>query len=52
MLKIKDRFQKLFVSIAGSASFILYKDQLFAKKTLSAKNDRVHYHSQIVFIAV
>ena len=43
MLKIKDLFQKLLFSLAGSASCILYKDRLYTKNPISVKNDRVHF---------
>jgi hypothetical protein len=43
MLKIRDLFQKLLFSLAGGANYILYQDQLFTKKAISVKNDRVHF---------
>lgn len=42
MHKIKDLFQKLLFCTAGSASCILYKDQLYTKNPILVKNDRVH----------
>lgn len=43
MLKIKDFFRKLLFSLAGSPSYVLYKDRLYSKNPISVKNDRVHY---------
>ena len=42
MLKIKDFFRKLLFSLAGSPSYVLYKDRLYSKNPISVKNDRVH----------
>ncbi|OIN02408.1 hypothetical protein A9235_01575 [Polynucleobacter sp. MWH-Tro8-2-5-gr] len=43
MYKIKDFFQKLLFSLAGSADFILYKEQLYTKKKILVKNDRIRF---------
>ncbi len=43
MHKIKDFFQKCLFKFAGSASYILFKDQLYSKNAISVKNDRVHF---------
>ena len=43
MRKIKEFLRKLLFSAAGNANFILYKDQLYSKKKISVKNDRIHY---------
>ena len=43
MLKIRDFFRKLLFSLAGSPNYVLYKDRLYSKKSISVKNDRVHY---------
>ena len=43
MQKIKHLARKLLFSVSGNQNFILYKNQLFTKKPLSVKNDRVHF---------
>jgi hypothetical protein len=43
MQKIKHLARKLLFSISGNQNFILYKNQLFTKKPISVKNDRVHF---------
>lgn len=46
MLKIKELCRKLLFSLAGSASYILYKDQLYTKHPVLVKNDRVHFRKR------
>jgi hypothetical protein len=43
MPKIKELLQKLLFSFAGSTNYILYKDELYSKKPISVKNDRVKF---------
>lgn len=43
MQKIKHLARKLLFSVSGNQNFILYKNQLFTKKPISVKNDRVHF---------
>nr|WP_315127985.1 glycosyltransferase 61 family protein [uncultured Polynucleobacter sp.] len=43
MQKITHLARKLLFSISGKQNFILYKNQLFTKKPISVKNDRVHF---------
>jgi hypothetical protein len=46
MPKIKDLLQKLIFSFTGSASYILYKDELYSKKPILVKNDRVKFYKR------
>jgi hypothetical protein len=46
MHKIKDFLQKLLFSLAGSANFILYKNQLYTKKKILVKNDRIQFYKR------
>ena len=43
MQKIKDLLKKWLFSVSGDENFILYKDQLFTKKAILVKNDRVRF---------
>lgn len=43
MQKIKHLARKLLFSVSGNQNFILYTNQLFTKKPISVKNDRVHF---------
>lgn len=46
MHKIKDFLQKLLFLLAGSANFILYKNQLYTKEKILVKNDRVRFYKR------
>jgi hypothetical protein len=52
MHKIKDFFQKLLFSLAGSANLILYKNQLYTKKKILVKNDRVRFYKRWPFLPI
>lgn len=52
MHKIKDFFQKLLFSLAGSANFILYKNQLYAVKKMLVKNDRVRFYKRYPLLPI
>jgi hypothetical protein len=46
MLKIKELLQKILFSTSGSSNYILVRDQLYSKKSIHVKNDRVHFHKR------
>ena len=46
MHKIKDFLKKFLFSFAGSANFILYKNQLYTKKKILVKNDRIQFYKR------
>ena len=50
MHKIKDFLQKLLFSLAGSANFILYKNQLYSKKKILVHNDRIRFIRRWPFV--
>jgi hypothetical protein len=43
MLKVKDLLRKFLYIFAGNANFVLYGNELFTKKKILVKNDRIHF---------
>lgn len=43
MLKVKDLLRKFLYAFAGNANYILYGNELFTKKKILVKNDRIHF---------
>lgn len=46
MHRFQEIFRKFRFSLAGKANFILYKNQLYTKRRLFVKNDRVQFHKR------
>ena len=47
MRKFKDFLLKLLFSLAGSANFILYKNQLYTTKKVLVKNNRIRFFKRL-----
>ena len=52
MLKFKDLLRKFLYIFAGDANYILYGNELFTKKKILVKNDRIHFIKRIPLLPI